>query len=456
MTLLAFIVALGLLITVHEWGHYRMAVAFGVQVMRFSVGFGQPLMRWKRLQRNTGCETEFVLGLVPLGGYVKMLDGREGVLPPEARARAFDSQSLWARAAIVAAGPVANLLLAVLLYAATFWIGQFETRAVMASPVAGSPAANAGVRSGDWVLRAGAAESDLQEVASLEDLGWQILQHASNAPLYLELQAHGHGVKRVVMLRPPSDTGESTTTSGLPSWGLGQVWSAAVIGEVVRGQVADVAGLRRGDEVLRIDGQLVADAAELRATVRASGQSHEPIEQVWQIQRNGAGFMEITVKPEWVHEQQSSFGRIGVQVGQPPERVWVQYAADDGLVKALQRTRDMVELNVRMIGRMLTGQASLANLNGPLTMAEFAGRTASLGLSAYLGYLAMLSVSLGIFNLLPLPVLDGGHLMYYLFEAVTGRPLAPQWVEVLQRIGMMVLLALMVFALFNDLVRLGW
>ena len=455
MTLLAFLLALGILITVHEWGHYRVAVACGVKVLTFSIGFGKPLLRWKSRHPHVGQDTAFLVSLIPLGGYVKMLDEAEGDVAACDVPMAFNRQPLWARATIVSAGPLANLLLAVCLYAATFWLGQYETQATLASPVVGSLAEAAGLRSGDAVVRAGDASEDLQDIPSLEALRWWLQQHDASA-VYLEVQSQGKQSTRVLRLPSVSESDASEKESS--TWkarGFTGAWSRAVLGEVQVGRPAQVAGLLKGDEVLRIDGQVVVDAAALRAMVRVSGEFQIPQTQVWEISRAGHT-LEIHVTPEQIAEGSHHIGRIGVQVGEAPRQVWVQYGALEGLSQALGKTWSVITMTLDMLGRLITGHASLDNLSGPLSMADYAGRSASLGLGAYLSYLALLSVSLGVFNLLPLPVLDGGHLLYYLYEACTGHPPSPQWLDVMQRVGFAFLVALMAFSLFNDVVRLGW
>jgi regulator of sigma E protease len=218
---------------------------------------------------------------------------------------------------------------------------------------------------------------------------------------------------------------------------------------------AHAAGLLRHDEVLRIDGHPVSDAGMLRAMVRASGQAHIPSLQIWDVLRDGR-LIQIEVQPDQAKENDQQIGRIGAQVGQPPVKVWVQYGFLNGIDKATDQTWEVMVMTLDMLWRLVTGHASLDNLSGPLSMADYAGRSASLGIGAYLSYLALLSVSLGVFNLLPLPVLDGGHLLYYLYEACTGRPPSLAWLEITQRAGLAMLVALMVFSLFNDVVRLGW
>jgi regulator of sigma E protease len=459
MTVLAFLLGLGLLITVHEWGHYRVAVALGVKVQTFSIGFGKPLLRWKSRRPYPGQDTEFVISLIPLGGYVKMLDASAEALTPADAAMALDRQSLWARSAIVSAGPLANFLLALILYAATFWLGQYETRALLATPIAGSPADLAGLKSGDLVLRAGVDETSLQDIASMEQLRWWLMQQDQAAEgLVLEVQPMTRSTMKTVSLTPDAVAkSSSNAATGLQDLGLVGAWSRAVLGEVQPNSAALRAGLQRGDEVLRIDGRVVLDAAALRATVRASARAQTTmVEQIWDIQRAGQGILQIAVTPDRVAEGTEFFGRIGAQVGEAPQKIWVQYDLVDGVIRAADRTWEVTRLTIDMIGRLITGRASLDNLSGPLSMADYAGRTASVGLAAYLAYLALLSVSLGVFNLLPLPVLDGGHLLYYLYEAFTGHPPSPRWLEILQSAGLAVLMALMAFSLFNDVVRLGW
>jgi regulator of sigma E protease len=454
MTLLAFLLALGVLITVHEWGHYRVAVACGVKVLTFSIGFGKPLLRWKSRKPYPGQDTEFCLSLIPLGGYVKMLDESEGDVLPQDAPMAFNRQPLWARAAIVSAGPVANLLLAVCLYAATFWIGQYETQATLAAPVAGSVAEAAGLRSGDTVLRAGNSAEALQEVASLEGLRWWLLQQDAS-PVYLEVQPQGKQSPRIVRLSGLEQEFISSDTNAWQALGFAGAWSRAVLGEVQEGRPAYLAGLQRGDEVLRIDGKVLTDATALRTSVRASGQYQSPATQVWEISRHGRLLL-VEVTPERLAEGTQHMGRIGAQVGEPPAKVWVQYGFFDGVQQAYAKTWEVIVMTLDMLWRLLTGNASLDNLSGPLTMADYAGRSASLGVGAYLSYLALVSVSLGVFNLLPLPMLDGGHLLYYLYESWTGHPPSSAWLEGMQRAGLAILVALMVFSLFNDVVRLGW
>jgi regulator of sigma E protease len=293
----------------------------------------------------------------------------------------------------------------------------------------------------------------------MEQLRWWLMQQdPASQNLVFEIQPKGRTTSHTVSMTPPPVVeGSSNPVTGLQGLGLVGAWSRAVLGDLQPNSAAQRAGLQRGDEVLRINDRVIHDAAALRATVRASGRTQNPIaEQLWEVHRPRQGVLLFAVTPDRLTESAESVGRIGAQVGEAPQKIWVQYGLVDGVVLAAQRTWEVSQLTLDMLGRLITGRASLDNLSGPLSMADYAGRSASVGLGPYLAYLALLSVSLGVFNLLPLPVLDGGHLLYYLYEAFTGHPPSPRWLEILQSAGMAVLLALMAFSLFNDVVRLGW
>ena len=449
-TLLAFLVTLGVLIVIHEWGHYQVARWCGVKVLRFSVGFGRVV--WRR--QATPDSTEFVVSILPLGGYVKMLDEREDTVLPQEQGRAFNRKTLLQRTAIVAAGPIANLLLAVLLYAAAHWIGVDEPKAVLSAPVAGSVAERAGMRSGDWVRAWSSDGTQWQDVQSLTDLRWQVTQAVlQGEPLSLMVSDAAGRNSRQLLLELGRIDSREVDSKLMQRVGLGAPYSEAVLGEVKDDGPADKAGLKSGDRVLRVDSVSIADAQQLRERIRQLAADRTAAPMLWQIERGGA-VRELSVNPRVVVDGERRVGRIDAFVGRVPDMVTVQKGPIDGLVQGAARTWEVSLLTVKMLGRMLIGEASLKNLSGPLTIADYAGQSVQLGLAYYLGFLALVSISLGVLNLLPLPMLDGGHLMYYLFEAVTGRPVSDLWLTWLQRGGALIMLLLMSLALSNDVARL--
>lgn len=447
-TLLAFIVTLGLLIVVHEYGHYRVAVACGVKVLRFSVGFGRTLWMRKR------GETEFVVAALPLGGFVRMLDEREAPVPPHELHRAFNRQPLWKRTAIVAAGPLANLLLAVLLYASAHWIGIEEPKAILGAPPAASAFERAGLTAGDWVRAYAEGDSQWRDLASLNELNWQVMRHALNRQSLqlLVTDAEGRGQRSVTLdldrIEAREIDADTIRRIGLPS-----AFREPVLGEVRAGGAAAAAGLRAGDRIVRIDEQRIGEAQQVFERIRNAVRDGAGVPMQWEVQR-GNETLQIRVTPRAVADGPRTVGRIEAFVGLPPQRVVVRFGPVDGLVKGAQRTWDMAVLSVKMLGRILIGEASVRNLNGPLTIADAAGQSAQQGLVTFIGFLAVVSLSIGVLNLLPLPMLDGGHLMYYLFEAVTGRPVSDLWLARLQRGGVAILLLVMSVALYNDVARL--
>ncbi len=450
LTLAAFVVALGLLIAVHEYGHYRVAVACGVKVLRFSIGFGKPLLRWQ----PQGSPTEFVIGAIPLGGYVRMLDEREAPVPEEERHLAFNNQPLRSRAAIVAAGPVANLLLAVVLYAAVSWLGIQEPKAYLASPVAGSVAERAGLQGGDLVLSGALDGDEAEPVRSFEDLRWLLTRGALDGNnLRLEVQPASGTVPRQYMLELAQIGSREADAQLFRKIGIVGPWTRPVLGGVMPGGAAERAGLREGDVVRQIGSTPVVDGQQLRDLIRASVRDGKPLAQPWRIERGGQP-MTVQVTPEMHLDGGVPIGRIAAYVGAPPQLVTVRSGPLEGIWKGATRTWEVSVLTLKMMGRMVIGEASLKNLSGPLTIADYAGRSASLGLTQYLAFLALISVSLGVLNLLPLPVLDGGHLMYYLWEGLTGKGVSEAWMDRLQRGGVAVLLLMMSIALFNDVTRL--
>jgi regulator of sigma E protease len=382
-----------------------------------------------------------------------MLDEREGPVAPEERHRAFNTQPLRSRAAIVAAGPIANLLLAVALYTAVNWIGVQEPVARLGRPVAASLAEAAGLRGGEHVTQAG-FDGDLSPVQSFEDLRWRMTRGALDGhDLTLEIAGEGGKPARQVLLPLSRMETKDADPQMFRKIGVLAPLTRPEIGEVMAGSAAERSGLRNGDVVRAIGDTAIVDGQQLREVIRASVDGDQPRVQAWRLERGGQP-LTIDVKPEVREEGGAKVARIGAYVGAAPEMVTVRQGLVDGVWRGVVRTWEVSALTVRMMGKMVIGEASLKNLSGPLTIADYAGKSASLGLTQYLVFLALISVSLGVLNLLPLPVLDGGHLMYYLWEAVTGRSISDAWMERLQRGGVAVLLVMMSIALFNDFARL--
>ena len=314
LTLVAFVVALGLLIAVHEYGHYRMAVACGVRVLRFSIGFGRTLLRWQ----PRGSDTEFTLCAFPLGGYVRMLDEREAPVAPQDRPHAFNTQPLRSRALIVAAGPAANLLLAVLLYALVNWSGVKLPAAVLGSPVAGSVAERAGVQAGERVLRAGFDGDALDSIGSFEDVRWWLTRGALERHDVRLALSNGTGSERELVL-PLAQMGAQDADAALfRRIGIVAPYGRPVIGEVMAGGAAERAGLLQGDVVLHIGGQAVQDGAQLRDLIRASVQGPGTVAATWRVLRDGQA-LDVHVRPDLAQDGAQAIGRIGAFVGAAPE-----------------------------------------------------------------------------------------------------------------------------------------
>jgi regulator of sigma E protease len=442
-TLLWFLVAIGILVVVHEFGHYLAARLAGVKVLRFSVGFGTPLLS-RRFGRD---QTEWTLAALPFGGFVKMLDEREGDVPAAEAHRSFNRATVWRRIGIVSAGPIANFLLAIVFYWALFLNGLPALKPMIGEPPAGTPAALAGLVAGDEIRRVNGAETP-----SFQDLRLNLLRAGvAQAPLILEL-ADGRSVR---LDAPPPET-ESLERDTLRPLGIVRYDPeiAPVIGKVLPDGAAARAGFQPGDRLITADGKAVANWQDWVQVVRQHPAQSLRIE----FERQGQRRL-LTVVPDAVDEAGQRIGKIGAGP-RVDESVLatltteVRYGPVEALWRGAAKTWDMSLFTLEMMGRMVLGQVSWKNLSGPLTIADYAGQSASLGWISFVGFLALVSVSLGVLNLLPIPLLDGGHLMYYVAEVFTGRPVSERTMEIGGRIGMTLLLLLMSFALFNDLQRL--
>ncbi|MDR1662437.1 MAG: RIP metalloprotease RseP [Azoarcus sp.] len=441
--LIPFLLALGLLILVHELGHYLVARWCGVKVLRFSIGFGRPLF-----MRRSADGVEWVLAAFPLGGYVKMLDENEGRVEAHELHRAFNRQPIRRRFAIVAAGPVFNLLLAVVLYWGLFVAGSSELRPfITPTATAETLARVAGVRDGDLAL-----EVNGDEVKSWQDLRWALLRRAidrSEARLLVRTAEGGNAVRTLDLSGFSID--DAAREDPVILMGLRPLPPPPLIDGVEKGGAADKAGLRKGDEIAAIDGKPVGSSRDVVEIVRAS----PGLSRVFTVRRAGE-MRDFTLVPAQKQREgaDAPVGFIGASFDASAMFATVRYGPVGALNRAIRLTWETSILSLKSIGQMIMGNISLKNVSGPLTIADFAGKSAQLGLTPFIRFLAFISISLGVLNLLPVPVLDGGHLLYYALEFLKGGALSGRFVEVGQRIGLTLLLVLMAFALFNDINRL--
>jgi len=437
-----FIVALGVLILIHELGHYLVARWCGVKVLRFSIGFGRPLLKY----RGTS-ETEWVLAAFPLGGYVKMLGESDDEVEEHELHRAFSRQSVGRRFAIVIAGPIANLLLAVVLYWGLFVGGSEELRPLIApAGMETSPARNAGVREGDLVLSV-----DGDEIRSWQDLRWALLRHAidrDEVHLMVRTRSGGDAV-RVLDLRNFSidDIGKEDPVLRM---GLQPTSVPARIEHVEENGAAARVGMVNGDKIIAIDGKAMDLIHEVVETVRATpGQT-----RTFTVRRGEEERTFSVVVDEKQTEDGKTVGIIGVRFDTSDLFARVRYGPFDALAHAARLTWETSALTLKSIGQMILGKISLKNVSGPIMIADLAGKSAQHGLTAFIRFLAFISISLGVLNLLPIPVLDGGHLLYYAVEFIKGGALSDRVMELGQKIGAALLFMLIAFALYNDINRL--
>lgn len=438
-TLLAFFVALGVLITFHELGHYWVARLCGVRVLRFSLGFGRVLLR-----RQDKHGTEWALSAIPLGGYVKMQDDPPPGASKAEKAASFNAQSVWRRIAIVAAGPIFNLILAVALYAGLNIAGTQEPAPIIAAPTAESAAQRAGFQAGDEIL-----SIDGEPIVSWNEARWGLIDVLSTGgQVSLQVrEADGATATRILQVAGSGmdpEQGDPLAEAGL---------RLAQPKPVVRGLVADgvgaQAGLADGDRIIRAGDVANPDSAELVQIIQQN--AGQPL--MLTLVRNGLE-QSLSVVPRAETVGGQTIGRIGVHLGGDLPMVTVRYGVFASIGHAVVRTWDTAWLSLRMLGRMVIGEVSWRNVSGPVTIADYAGQTARIGFAAYIAYLALISISLGVLNLLPIPMLDGGHLLYYFVEIVRGSPPPDRWIDIGQRAGIGLLAGLMCLALFNDVARL--
>ncbi len=447
LSVAAFIVAIGVLVTVHEFGHFWVARRLGIKVLRFSIGFGKPL--WTRTFGKD--KTELVIAALPLGGYVKMLDEREGEVDAAELTRAFNRQSVKTRIAVVVAGPAANFLFAIVAYWAMFVAGVPGLKPVVGEVTPASYAAEAGVLAGDEILAVAGEATPTWEatVLALLDAG---LDGQDTVALTIR---DADGQQR--HLQAHFDTPDELLKKGgiLENFGVSPWQPLAVIKSLVEGGAGERAGLLPGDQVVLADDVTISNWGQWVDFVR----ERPGREIAVQVLRNGE-LVKLTVRPDSVTESGREIGRIGAYVQLPSEeqratmRVVVRHGPLKAIPEALNRTWEVTTLTLRILWKMASGRASVENLSGPITIARYAGQSAAIGLATFLGFLGIVSVSLGVLNLLPVPVLDGGHLLFYLVELVTGRPVTDAIQLAGQKIGIFLLLALMTLAFYNDLVRL--
>lgn len=453
MTIFAFIITIGLLVTIHEYGHFQVARWCNVKVLRFSIGFGKPL--W---QKTFGKDnTEFVLAAIPLGGFVKMLDEREQqaeenpVLQSEADLkRAFNRQNVWKRIAIVLAGPVANLLLAIVLYWGLFMLGVTGMRPIVGVVADNSLAAQASLKSGEVIQKiAGKPVSTWQEARwllleeSLENKTVEI-EAVNNSNELLQHTLSFEGINDDAEIDILKKIGLDVFKPNIP----------AVIGEILPDSAAEKAGFMPNDRILQIDNVVTDDWEQVVNIIKLSPNKKLKFE----IKR-GQEIVRIAATPEAIKENKQTIGRMGAGVKLDKHDldkllITLNYSPLLSLQKAIAKTWDTSIFSLKMLGKMLTGQVSLKGISGPVTIATFAGESANLGLKTFLSFLALVSISIGVLNLLPIPVLDGGHLMYYMVEILKGSPVSEKTMLVGQKIGFVLLGLLMTIAIFNDFNRL--
>lgn len=444
---LAAIIVLGPLIAIHEFGHFWVARRLGVKVITFSIGFGPAFVKWKDKRG-----TQYQIAAIPLGGYVRMADEREGEVPPEDLPLAFNRQPVWARMAIVAAGPLINLAFAVFLYWIIFLQGMETSKPIIGRVLPQTPAAVAGIEEGDEIIAI-----DGKAVGDWESINFALIDRmGESGELNISLRPRDGGAPREVVLALREFlSGQDVNPFREVGFKPYEPPIEPVIGEVLKGSAGERQGLKAGDRVLSVDGHPMYSWQDMVEVVRT--QPEQALEM--QVQR-GKETLVLRLTPIGEKDDQGIVrGKLGIAPRELPEfpAEYIQ-RIDHGPVEALglavRKTGTLIVVTLESMAKMLQGLISVNNLSGPITIAKVAGQTAAMGWEALLGFMALLSVSLGVLNLLPIPVLDGGHLVYHAIEGVMGRPLSERMQMVGLRIGIVMLMSLMLLAIFNDLSRL--
>jgi regulator of sigma E protease len=446
-SLAAFIVAIGVLVTVHEFGHFWVARRLGIKVLRFSIGFGKPL--WKRTFGQD--ETELVVAALPLGGYVKMLDEREGEVAAAELTRAFNRQPVKTRIAVVVAGPAFNFLFAIIVYWAMFVTGVPGMKPIVGEVTPASYAAAAGFQNNDEILAVDGEPTPTWEATVLALL--EVSLDGLDMVAVTVRDADGQERHLQVHFETPDELLKKGGV--LENFGLSPWQPPALIESLVAGGAGERAGMLPGDQVVLADGAAISNWGQWVDFVR-----ERPGQEIAvQVLRNGEA-VKLMVRPDSITESGREIGRIGAYVQLPDDeqratmRVVIRHGLLRAIPEALNKTWEMTTLTLRTLWKMVSGRASIENLSGPITIAQYAGQSAAIGLAAFLGFLGIVSVSLGVLNLLPVPVLDGGHLLFYLVELVKGSPVTDAVQLAGQKVGIVLLLALMSLAFYNDLIRL--
>ncbi len=446
-TLFYFIVAIAILVTFHEYGHFWVARKAGVKVLRFSIGFGKRLYSW----RKSADDTEFVISAIPLGGYVKMADEREGQVATADLPHAFNRQSLWKRFAIVAAGPLFNLLLAVILFWLVLVIGEPGLKPILGPVAPGSLAAGAGFVEQDEIISIN-QKPVITWMEALDTLLSQALNGEHQLNVEVKTQDGAHQLRLIQLTDADIDNPEQFSQNlGFKPW---MPVLRPVIGKLFEHGPAQVAGLQVGDLIISADGQAIKDWQQWVDYVQARAD----VEIKLVIERNEMP-VQLSIIPHKEERDGKSIGKIGAGVDVPKDfmdGLKVDYVLSpwDALPVAFEKTGFYVTSTLKMMGKMFVGSASVDNLSGPISIAQYAGQSADMGLTAFLKFLGLVSVSLGVLNLLPIPVLDGGHLLFFTIEAVKGSPVPEKIQMYFQQVGMFLLMSLMIFAVFLDLGKL--